>query len=255
MLEQILNTPPPPPPPDVPNLPLDKELTGSLRKVMEQHRANPVCASCHQRMDPIGFAFENFDAIGAWRDKDGRFAIDPSGVLPDGKAFQGPAELKAHPQGQKRSVQPLPDRKDVNLRPGPRPGALRPLRRGRILEALDKNDYRFSVLLLAVVKSDPFQMRTAPGENHDLHGGRISRRTVLRGIGGAVVALPFLEAMLPRADAAEAGQCRAAAAHGVPLRPQRRQHGRLDADSRRRRLRAAPHAAAAGPATGRTCWC
>jgi hypothetical protein len=78
VLEQILNSPPPPPPPDVPELPATKQLTGSLRKVMEEHRENALCASCHRRMDPIGFAFENYDAIGAWRDKDGGFAIDPS---------------------------------------------------------------------------------------------------------------------------------------------------------------------------------
>src|SRR5207237_4728450 len=93
--DEILNTPPPPPPPDVPNLPQVEELKGSLRQVMEQHRVNPVCASCHQRMDPIGFAFENFDAVGAWREKDGKFPIDSSGVLPDGKAFKWPDGLKA----------------------------------------------------------------------------------------------------------------------------------------------------------------
>ena len=73
VLEQLLNTPPPPPPPelDIPELEDQKQLKGTLRQQMEQHRANPVCASCHQRMDPLGFAFENFDAVGAWRDKDG----------------------------------------------------------------------------------------------------------------------------------------------------------------------------------------
>jgi hypothetical protein len=95
VLEQPLNTPPPPPPPDVPQLDEAKQLTGSLRERMEQHRANAICASCHQRMDPLGFAFENYDAIGRWREKDGECAIDPSGVLPDGQTFQGPAELKA----------------------------------------------------------------------------------------------------------------------------------------------------------------
>src|SRR5439155_19272985 len=76
ILEQVLNTPPPPPPPDVPALNEQKQLTGTLRQVMEQHRANPTCASCHQRMDPLGFAFENFEAVGAWRDKDGSAALD-----------------------------------------------------------------------------------------------------------------------------------------------------------------------------------
>src|SRR5260370_16138204 len=77
VLEQILGTPPPPPPPDVPALEDTKKLEGSLRQRMEQHRSNPSCASCHQRMDPIGFAFENSDPIGRWRDKHGNFDSDP----------------------------------------------------------------------------------------------------------------------------------------------------------------------------------
>src|SRR5436305_542439 len=101
VLEQILNAPPPPPPPDVPELPETKRLTGTLRQVMEQHRENALCASCHRRMDPIGFAFENYDAVGAWRDKDGGFPVDPSGMLPDGQSFEGPAELKVILKGKK----------------------------------------------------------------------------------------------------------------------------------------------------------
>jgi hypothetical protein len=124
VLEQILNSPPPPPPPDVPELPATKQLTGSLRKVMEEHRANALCASCHNRMDPIGFAFENYDAIGAWRDKDGGFSIDPSGALPDGQSFQGPGELKANSHGEKGCFPPLSCREDVNLRAGARPRVL-----------------------------------------------------------------------------------------------------------------------------------
>src|SRR5262249_61609192 len=95
ILENILGTPPPPPPPDVPELGDDKELTGSLRQRMEQHRTKPICASCHQRMDPLGFGFENFDGIGAWRSKEGKVAIEASGILPGGEKFNGPAELKA----------------------------------------------------------------------------------------------------------------------------------------------------------------
>jgi mono/diheme cytochrome c family protein len=97
ILEQVLGAPPPPPPPDVPILKDDRDgpLKGSLRQRMEQHRANPSCASCHSRMDPLGFGFENFDAIGAWREKDGEYAVDASGVLPSGQTFQGPKALKA----------------------------------------------------------------------------------------------------------------------------------------------------------------
>ena len=103
VLDQILGTPPPPPPPDVPTLPEEKQLTGSLRKVMEQHRANALCASCHQRMDPIGFAFENYDAIGAWRDKDGGFAIDPSGVLPGRPVVPGAGRAESRSSGARKT--------------------------------------------------------------------------------------------------------------------------------------------------------
>src|SRR5262249_32871379 len=103
VLEQILGTPPPPPPPNVPELADTPQavLPGSLRQRMEQHRANPSCAACHARMDALGFALENFNAIGAFRTKDGDFPIDPSGTLPDGQSFQGPAELKAVLRGKK----------------------------------------------------------------------------------------------------------------------------------------------------------
>jgi len=95
VLENLLNTPPPPPPPNVPPLEETKAGTSaSLRQVMEAHRANALCASCHSKMDPLGFGLENFNAIGAWREKDGTFPIDSSGVLPDGRSFNGPEELK-----------------------------------------------------------------------------------------------------------------------------------------------------------------
>ncbi|MEE8177626.1 MAG: DUF1592 domain-containing protein, partial [Acidobacteriota bacterium] len=96
VLENILAAPPPPPPPNIPALKEKgeggKDLT--MRQQMEQHRANPACAICHNRMDPIGFALENFDAVGKWRALDAGSPIDASGVLPDGTKFQGPAELR-----------------------------------------------------------------------------------------------------------------------------------------------------------------
>jgi hypothetical protein len=97
ILENLLGTPPPPPPPNVPSLdPHGKDGKLSMRQAMELHRANPVCASCHSRMDPIGFALENFDGVGAWRDKDkdNGTPIDASGKLPDGAEFNGPTGLK-----------------------------------------------------------------------------------------------------------------------------------------------------------------
>jgi hypothetical protein len=93
VLENILGTPPPPPPPNVPPLENTK-LEGSLRQRMEMHRKNPVCANCHSQLDPIGFAFENFNGIGQWRHQDGKVAIDSSGMLPDGTRFDGPAAFR-----------------------------------------------------------------------------------------------------------------------------------------------------------------
>src|SRR5271154_2208380 len=95
ILDNILNTPPPAKPAGVPDL--DETAVGvsaSLREQLEQHRANPVCASCHSRMDPLGFALENYDGVGKWRDKDSGNVIDASGKLPDGTTFVGPAGLK-----------------------------------------------------------------------------------------------------------------------------------------------------------------
>jgi Protein of unknown function (DUF1588)/Protein of unknown function (DUF1585) len=161
VLDQILNSPPPPPPPDVPALDEERELKGTLRQIMEMHRENTICAACHQRMDPIGFGFENYDGIGAWRVKDGKFDIDPSGVLPDGKTFQGPLELIAI----------LKNKKDLFSRSISEKVLTYALGRGlefydkcavdKIVKALEQNQYRFSTVLLEVVKSEPFQMRTA----------------------------------------------------------------------------------------------
>ena len=96
---------------------------------MEQHRTNPTCATCHARMDPLGFAFENFNAIGEFRDKDGEFADRSVGHAADGKSFKGPDELKEILKEKKDLFSSLPDREDVDLRPGPGTGILRQTRR------------------------------------------------------------------------------------------------------------------------------
>ena len=167
VLEQILNTPPPPPPENVPPLEEGKALTGSLRQVMEQHRENAVCASCHSKMDPLGFAFENFDATGAWRETDAGHVVDPSGQLPGGENFNGPDELK------KIIVQ----RQYLFVRCVTEKMLTYALGRGleyydqcavdKIINALEKKDFRFSVLLIEITQSDPFQKRTAaPAASH-----------------------------------------------------------------------------------------
>jgi mono/diheme cytochrome c family protein len=159
VLEQLLGTPPPPPPPNVPELEQGEKLTGSLRQRMEQHRANPSCASCHARMDPLGFAFENFDAIGRFRDKDGEFAIDPAGELPTGEKFAGPNELKEVLKTRQNLFARCITEKLLTYALGrgleyyDRPAV------DRITTAMGQNGYRFSTLIIEIVKSEPFRMR------------------------------------------------------------------------------------------------
>jgi mono/diheme cytochrome c family protein len=160
LLENFLNAPPPPPPPNVPNLEdSGVGITGTLRQQMEKHRANPMCAACHLKMDALGFGLENYDAIGAWRDKDGKFPIDASGALPGGKTFSTPAEFKkilltnkddfARCLAEKMLTYALGRGLEKNDRTFVR----------QIVSRLAADNYRFSRLVLEIVKSPPFQMR------------------------------------------------------------------------------------------------
>jgi len=164
ILENILGTPPPEPPPNVPAL---KESTAagsaaadspSVRQRLEEHRANPSCSSCHRMMDPIGFALENFDAVGKWRSKDGRTAVDASGVLVDGTKVTGPASLR---QGLMRySEQFSRTVAEKLLTYGLGRGVEyydMPVVRSIVRDAA-RNDYRFSSFILGIVQSQPFQM-------------------------------------------------------------------------------------------------
>ena len=162
VLENILGNPPPPPPPDVPAL--EETTTGqtlTMREAMEQHRANPVCASCHRMMDPLGLALEPFDAIGRRRTANQtKLGMDFSGVLPDGATFEGPIGLKA-------ALLAHPDRFVTTATEKLLTYAL-----GRGLEHYDApavraitraaatKDYRLTTLILGVVKSPPFRMRS-----------------------------------------------------------------------------------------------
>jgi len=159
VLENILGTPPPPAPPNVPDLDEQQMLKGSLRQQMEQHRTNALCATCHQKMDPLGFGLENFDGVGSWRTMDGKYPIDSSGVLPSGEKFNGPAELR-------KVLLAKADLFRRNLAEKLLTYAL-----GRGLEYYDKcaidditrhltaNSDRFSALVIGIVRSDPFQKR------------------------------------------------------------------------------------------------
>ena len=160
ILENILNSPPPPPPPDVPNLDEAKVASAaSLRQQLEEHRKNATCAACHVRMDPLGFGLENYDAVGAWRTREGDSVIDSSGILPDGRSFRGPAELKTILKSDRDAfAECLTEKLSVyalgrGLEPYDKPTVK------KISNAIAGNGYRFSSLVLEIVKSAPFQMR------------------------------------------------------------------------------------------------
>ncbi|OFW32323.1 MAG: hypothetical protein A3J28_05225 [Acidobacteria bacterium RIFCSPLOWO2_12_FULL_60_22] len=165
VLENLLGAPPPPPPPNVPSLKEEGGREGkvlTMRQRMEQHRANPACAVCHTRMDPLGFALENFDALGKWRTAEGSTPIDPSGALPDGTKFQGPAEL--------RKI--LLDRREQFVTTVTEKLLTYALGRGveyydepiirKIMREAAPSDYRWSSLISGIVNSTPFQMRRSP---------------------------------------------------------------------------------------------
>ncbi|MEP1643150.1 DUF1592 domain-containing protein, partial [Rhodopirellula bahusiensis] len=157
ILDNLLNTPPPPAPPNIPELEKGK-LVGSLRERMEQHRSNPACAACHNMMDPLGFALENFDAVGRWRTRDGRDVIDASGLMPDGTSFDGINGLREllTTQRSEQFVRCLAEKMLIYA-----------LGRGTEYYdkcALDKitadvrsHDYKFAYLIAAIIESDPFQ--------------------------------------------------------------------------------------------------
>ena len=160
VLQNILGTPPPPPPPDVPAL--DEAAvgaSGSMRQQLEKHRANATCASCHSRMDPLGFGLENYDALGKWRTLDGKFPIDSSGTLPDGKTFSSPAEMKTILKAQ------LPDFSRCLIEKMLTYALGRGLERydRRTVDELNRNlaasNYQFQTLIHGVVQSLPFQSR------------------------------------------------------------------------------------------------
>ena len=163
VLENLLGAPPPPPPPDVPALDAGAETSaGSLREALERHRANPACAACHARLDPLGFALEPFDAVGAYRTEDDGVTVEASGALPDGTLVDGPAGLR----------RVLMDRRDEfvetlaaklltyavgrGLEPYDQP-AVREIRR-----RVEAADYRFYALVSAIVDSVPFRLRRIP---------------------------------------------------------------------------------------------
>ena len=161
VLETILGTPPSPPPPNVPSLKENEPGAEplSVRQMLEQHRANPACASCHRVMDPLGFSLENFDAIGQWRAKDHGVTVDASGMLFDGSAVSSPATLRqALMKRPQQFVGTMTERLLTYGLGRSLTYADMPTVRGIVRDAARTN-YRFSSLVLAVVRSAPFQMR------------------------------------------------------------------------------------------------
>ena len=160
ILENVLNAPPPDPPPGTPRIPEDKVgAEAPLRQQLEAHRANATCAACHKRMDPLGFSLENFDAIGRFREQDGKWAVDASGVLPDGRSFVGAAGLRTLLRQDQNAFAACVTEKMLTYALGR--GLERYDRRTvrAIVASLRQSDYRFSALVLAIVKSLPFQER------------------------------------------------------------------------------------------------
>ncbi len=265
ILENILGTPPPPPPPDVPTLAAHHggKPLATVRQQMEQHRADPRCASCHSEMDPLGFGLENFDAIGAWRDRETVASkekpssdssksnkpaepppIDASGKLPDGRTFNGPAELKkilldkrdmfcraftqkmltyALGRGTTETDDPA-DRFHRRLGRARRlqilPPHLRNRRQRSIPNAAEATNNDYPHLPPHRIAWPRRRSRTADARLHvaDRIAGRHHHRV---------------------------RRCRRIcrpAPHGLPLRPQRHPHARLDSQKRRRRFRTPSHA-------------
>jgi len=165
VLENLLGLPVPPPPPDVPSLKgnSEGEKPKTLREQLAEHRADPVCASCHKVMDPVGFALENFDAVGAWRTREPGGPIDASGQLADGTKVNGVVTLRDAILGkpdlfvatmtEKLMIYALGRGVDARDMPAVR----------GVIRSAEKNDYRFSSIVLGIVRSVPFRMRTTPG--------------------------------------------------------------------------------------------
>jgi hypothetical protein len=163
ILENLLGAPPPPPPPNVP--PLKENTPGqkpaALRERMEAHRSNPVCASCHSRMDPLGFALEHFDAIGRWRENDGGAEINSTIAL-DGRTIDSPKAFREALVGRGHQFVSTVAEKMATYALGRGVDyADAPMIR-QLVRDLERNDYRWSALVVGVIKSAPFQMRRVP---------------------------------------------------------------------------------------------
>ena len=160
VLENFLNATIPPPPPNVPRFDEEKVgLDATMRQQLEEHRKNPMCASCHNKMDPIGFSFENYNAIGQWRDKDGKWPVDAAGQLPTGQTFNGALELE---QIYRKNPEAFVECVTIKLMTYALGRGIERYDRPtvkQIVKQISADDYRFSDLVIAIVNSLPFEMR------------------------------------------------------------------------------------------------
>jgi len=166
ILENILGKGPPPPPPDVPELEDSRKTSpdASLREQLIKHRADPGCAVCHTTMDALGFGFENFDAVGVWREKDGEHEIDSSGELPSGEKFSGPIELVKILKSRKTQFSRALTEKMLTYALGRGLSYYDRCAVDDILKRLSRGDHRFSELVLGIVHSRPFLKRRGEGD-------------------------------------------------------------------------------------------
>jgi hypothetical protein len=165
LLDNLLGAPPPPPPPNVPSL-VDRNDEGkilSMRQQMELHRSNSACAGCHRLMDPLGFALENFDAVGRWRDTSGpaNSPIDASGVLADGTGFEGPAGLRKILESEPDQFVTTVTEKLLTYSLGRGLGYFDAPAVRKIVREAETTDYRWSAIIAGIIKSVPFQMKKA----------------------------------------------------------------------------------------------
>jgi hypothetical protein len=167
VLEKLLGVELPPPPPNIPTLDdvESAERPQTLRQKLEFHRLDAACASCHDRIDPIGFALENFDELGVWREEDEGGRIDPVAILPGDVTIDGIAGLKQHLLGEKRTFVRVLTRKMLGYALGRslQPSDLCAVE--AIVHRLETNDYKARELVLGIVMSDPFRKKMINGEN------------------------------------------------------------------------------------------
>tara|TARA_R110002096_G_scaffold10562_11_gene40506 strand:- start:2908 stop:4875 length:1968 start_codon:yes stop_codon:yes gene_type:complete len=161
VLEEILGTSPPPPPPDVAELPEDESLHEDLglKALLERHREDPACQSCHEKMDPLGLGLENFGADGKWRESYGNTPIDPTGVLASGETFAGPAELKALLMKEKEKFARNISKKTLSYAIGRGTTFTDEIAIRELSDSLIENDFNPDQFVTALVQSYPFRMK------------------------------------------------------------------------------------------------